>query len=165
MLLSIRTASCPLIRADGAPVLVSAFGTPTPPPNGEVLTTDRTGTAGFNTNTSASGGDYTGFNGTSAAAPMVTGIVALMLDANENLGWRDVQTILAYSARHVGSAIGGSVAGAERFPGSSTVRRTGTATGCTSATTTDTASSTLTRRCASPRRGRVRRKVRVENWS
>ena len=44
--------------------------------------------------------DYTSrFNGTSAAAPMVTGVVALMLEANPNLSWRDVQEILVRSAR------------------------------------------------------------------
>jgi len=80
----------------GSSLLVSAFGTPR-----EVFTTDRVGTAGYN-----SSGDYTTFNGTSAAAPMVSGVVALMLEANPNLGWRDVQEILAYSARHVGSRVG-----------------------------------------------------------
>ena len=49
----------------------------------------------------------TDFDGTSAATAMVNGVVALMLDANANLGWRDVQTILAHSARHVGSAVDG----------------------------------------------------------
>ncbi|MCC7347552.1 MAG: S8 family serine peptidase, partial [Variibacter sp.] len=89
----------------GAALLVSGFGTP-----GEVVTTDRTGAAGYN-NT-----DYTsGFNGTSAAAPMVTGVVALIYDANPDLGWRDVQSILALTARHVGSAVGGGVAGSERY--------------------------------------------------
>lgn len=39
------------------------------------------------------------FNGTSAAAPMVTGVIALMLEANPNLSWRDVQEILLRSAR------------------------------------------------------------------
>ncbi|MCA9234280.1 MAG: S8 family serine peptidase [Planctomycetales bacterium] len=44
--------------------------------------------------------DYTTrFNGTSAAAPMVTGVIALMLEANPNLSWRDVQEILVRSAR------------------------------------------------------------------
>lgn len=38
-------------------------------------------------------------NGTSAAAPMVSGVVALMLEANPALGYRDVQDILAISAR------------------------------------------------------------------
>jgi subtilisin family serine protease len=39
------------------------------------------------------------FNGTSAAAPMVSGVIALMLEANPNLSWRDVQEILVRSAR------------------------------------------------------------------
>ena len=36
--------------------------------------------------------------GTSFSAPMVSGIVALMRQANSNLGWRDVKVILADSA-------------------------------------------------------------------
>ncbi len=52
--------------------------------------------------------DYTNsFGGTSGATPIVSGVVALMLDANEHLGWRDVQNILAYSAHEVGSGVGG----------------------------------------------------------
>lgn len=43
----------------------------------------------------------TGFNGTSASCPLVAGVVALMLEANPNLGWRDVQEILMTSARIV----------------------------------------------------------------
>lgn len=39
------------------------------------------------------------FGGTSSAAPVVSGVVALMLEANPNLGWRDVQAILAETAR------------------------------------------------------------------
>jgi subtilisin-like proprotein convertase family protein len=43
--------------------------------------------------------DYTqNFNGTSSAAPVVSGVVALMLQANPNLGWRDVQEVLIRSA-------------------------------------------------------------------
>jgi subtilisin family serine protease len=38
-------------------------------------------------------------NGTSASAPMVSGVVSLMLDANPLLGYRDVQEILAISSR------------------------------------------------------------------
>ena len=50
-------------------------------------------------------GDYTDiFNGTSASAPVVSGVVALMLDAAPGLGWRDVKTILALSAGQTGSA-------------------------------------------------------------
>ncbi|MDQ8700874.1 S8 family serine peptidase, partial [Hyphomicrobium sp. LHD-15] len=52
--------------------------------------------------------DYTnGFGGTSGATPIVTGVVALMLEANPDLGWRDVQNIIAYSAHEVGSGVGG----------------------------------------------------------
>jgi subtilisin-like proprotein convertase family protein len=36
--------------------------------------------------------------GTSASCPLVAGVVALMLEANPNLGWRDVQEILMKSA-------------------------------------------------------------------
>ncbi|BBU64173.1 serine protease (plasmid) [Methylosinus sp. C49] len=39
--------------------------------------------------------------GTSFAAPIVSGIVADMLQANPTLNWQDVQEILAYSARKV----------------------------------------------------------------
>ncbi len=46
--------------------------------------------------------NYTnGFNGTSAATPMVSGVVALMLEANPNLSWRDVRLVLAHTARQV----------------------------------------------------------------
>ncbi len=44
-------------------------------------------------------GDYTNrMNGTSSSAPIVSGVVALMLEANPNLTWRDVRYILAHSA-------------------------------------------------------------------
>ncbi|MEM9012535.1 MAG: S8 family serine peptidase [Pseudomonadota bacterium] len=69
--------------------------------NGAIVTTDRTGAPGYTS------GNYTStFGGTSSAAPEVAGVVALMLEANPDLGWRDVQKILAYSARHVGSDVG-----------------------------------------------------------
>ncbi|MCB1493370.1 MAG: proprotein convertase P-domain-containing protein, partial [Rhodobiaceae bacterium] len=93
----------------GASLLVSA-PTDDTSDNWQVVTTDRQGSAGFNT-TAGAAGDYTDtsgsyFGGTAAAASQVSGVVALMLDANPDLGWRDVQEILAYSARHVGSAVG-----------------------------------------------------------
>ena len=40
-----------------------------------------------------------GFVGTSASAPLVSGVAALMLSANTNLSYRDVQQILVLSAR------------------------------------------------------------------
>src|SRR6185503_16699553 len=81
----------------GAPILVSAYSG-----NGEfsfegvsseITTTDRTGEIGYDD------GDYTdSFGGTSAATPLVSGVIALMLQANPNLTWRDVQHILVHSA-------------------------------------------------------------------
>ena len=72
------------------------------PSSGDVLgitTVDRTGTAGYNTATTANGGDYANdFGGTSSACPTAAGIGALMLEKNPNLGWRDVQEILIRSA-------------------------------------------------------------------
>ena len=45
-------------------------------------------------------GDYTSlFNGTSAAAPNVSGVVALLLETQPELTWRDVKHVLARTAR------------------------------------------------------------------
>ena len=41
------------------------------------------------------------FNGTSAAAPVVAGVVALMLETNPELTWRDVRHILIKTARKI----------------------------------------------------------------
>jgi Ca2+-binding RTX toxin-like protein len=90
----------------GANLLVVAPGT-------DIPTTDLTGQDGYEhvdntegtSSSPSSGGNYCIFGGTSAAAPVVTGVVALMMEANPNLGWRDVEAILSLSARHVGSAI------------------------------------------------------------
>ena len=41
------------------------------------------------------------FNGTSSAAPVTSGVVALMLEANPDLTWRDVKHILAVTATQV----------------------------------------------------------------
>ena len=75
-----------------------------------VVTTDLTDTNGFlegYASGSYTGMDpFTGFGGTSASAPVVTGVVSLMLDAAPGLGWRDVHTILAYSATHTGLDVG-----------------------------------------------------------
>jgi proprotein convertase subtilisin/kexin type 2 len=68
-----------------------------------MTTTDLTGDAGLNpgfSDNDLSDADYTRcMNGTSAATPLVAGTVALMLQANPNLSWRDVRVILARSAR------------------------------------------------------------------
>jgi subtilisin-like proprotein convertase family protein/subtilisin family serine protease len=99
----------------GSSLLVSA------PSNGGkngVTTTDVIGAGGYNKS-----GDFTStFGGTSAAAPMVAGVTALMLEADRltdgaaSLGWRDVQQILALSARQVGSAVGSALSGSEVDP-------------------------------------------------
>lgn len=47
------------------------------------------------------GSDYSATQGTSFAAPIVSGVTALMLEANPSLGYRDVQRILALSATYV----------------------------------------------------------------
>lgn len=63
------------------------------------------------------------FNGTSFAAPAVSGAVGLMLEANPTLGYRDVQEILAYSARREGLSEGANFGdgwrtnGADNFNG------------------------------------------------
>lgn len=62
-------------------------------PGVSILTTDVTGAAGY------APGDNAYVQGTSFAAPAVWGTVALMLEANGRLGWRDVQEILASTAR------------------------------------------------------------------
>ncbi|MDT8344366.1 MAG: S8 family serine peptidase, partial [Thermohalobaculum sp.] len=96
----------------GANLLVSAFSNDTLNQT-TILTTDLTGADGF-----AAGDTTSTFGGTSAAAPQVSGIVALMLQANPDLGWRDVQQILALGARHVGSAVGAAAnTGAPAFGG------------------------------------------------
>lgn len=76
----------------GAPILVSGYSNG--PSGAGIVTTDRTGSAGYDS------GDYTySFGGTSSATPLVSGVVALMLQANPDLGWRDVQSILLHSTR------------------------------------------------------------------
>lgn len=75
----------------GASLLVSA-------PGSNVLSTSRLVETERG---STFGNDYTSMQGTSFAAPIVSGVAALMLEANPNLGYRDVQQILALSARRV----------------------------------------------------------------
>ena len=75
----------------GANILVAS------PSNGDgegITTTDNQGSGGYTAN------DYTDtFGGTSSATPLVSGVIALMLEANANLTWRDVQHILVHTSR------------------------------------------------------------------
>lgn len=58
----------------------------------------------FGLNPNDPGCNYTAqFSGTSAATPTVSGVAALLLQANPNLSWRDVGYILAASARQIDS--------------------------------------------------------------
>ena len=64
-----------------------------------LTTTDLVGDAGFDE------GDYTStFRGTSGATPVASGIVALMLQRNPSLTWRDVQQILVETSRRIDAA-------------------------------------------------------------
>lgn len=67
-----------------------------------ITTTDLVGSNGYNYLGAAgnlSSLDYTNdFGGTSSATPLVSGVVALILEAKPSLGWRDVQEILMKSA-------------------------------------------------------------------
>ncbi len=90
----------------GACLLVGA-------PSGEIgadglFTTDLLGTAGVNQinffppfeDMNGYVWGALGFQGTSAAAALISGLAALMISANTNLTYRDVQQILLLSARH-----------------------------------------------------------------
>lgn len=105
----------------GAGLWVSGFGGEYGVTNPAIMTTDQSGCAsgyvGVNSRRSSernafenNSGDspenvdcnYTSaFNGTSSAAPTVSGVVALMLQANPDLTWRDVKHILASTADQV----------------------------------------------------------------
>lgn len=68
-----------------------------------ISTTDLAGGSGYNTNGATpnfSNNNYNNkFNGTSAATPLASGVIALLLQAYPKLGWRDVREIIARSAR------------------------------------------------------------------
>ncbi len=79
----------------GANLVIVSPSSGTSPALGKT-TTDRTGANGY------VAGDYeSDFGGTSSATPTAAGVAALMLEANPNLGWRDVQEILMRSAKKV----------------------------------------------------------------
>ena len=57
---------------------------------------------GVDVKTTSTNDRYDEASGTSFAAPAVSGVIALMLEANPDLGYRDVQQILALSSRREG---------------------------------------------------------------
>jgi subtilisin-like proprotein convertase family protein len=84
----------------GANLLVSTYSLGG---NAGIVTTDITGADGYNVDSTDDDllpdTNYTStFSGTSSATPLASGIVALMLSANPNLTWRDVQSILVHTA-------------------------------------------------------------------
>ena len=85
-----------VISAPGTATLVSGFAG-----INDILTTDRIGTDGYSV------GDYTdiddqGFGGSQAAAAQISGVIALMLEANPTLTYRDVQNILVENSSNWG---------------------------------------------------------------
>lgn len=98
----------------GSAIWISApggeFGIGTP----AILTTDLSGCNAGNSQDTSTRNDFEGgsslnldcnytstMNGTSSATPMVSGVVALMLQQNPQLSWRDVKHILATTARKI----------------------------------------------------------------
>jgi subtilisin-like proprotein convertase family protein len=91
--------------APGASILVTA-------PGDSILTMGPDNGDGDRSN------DFIFVNGTSFAAPIVSGVVAMMLEANPDLGYRDVQEILAISAHQIDPASASwSVNGAANWNG------------------------------------------------
>lgn len=91
----------------GSAILVSGLGGEYGDADPAMVTTDvRSCQYGYSTDPLAIPGDphcdYTHrFNGTSSAAPTISGVIALMLEANPDLSDRDVREILIRSARQV----------------------------------------------------------------
>lgn len=99
----------------GANIWISAFGGEDGVENPGIMTTDRPGcNIGYAQSSlrspvafekgqqGNSGCRYTtAFGGTSAAAPQISGVVALLMQANPNLTWRDIKYILAKTARKI----------------------------------------------------------------
>ncbi|MGZ3772899.1 MAG: S8 family serine peptidase [Pseudobdellovibrionaceae bacterium] len=108
----------------GSDVWISSFGGEFGSDSPAMITTDRSGCSkgystsnatgkiaferGANGNTNC---NYTStFNGTSAATPVLSGAIALILEANPGLTWRDVKYILAKTAVPLNFSTSGSIA-------------------------------------------------------
>lgn len=77
----------------GASILLTAHGSNAYSSSREIV----------NENGSSLGNEYARNNGTSYSAPIVSGVIALMLEANPYLGYRDIQEILALTAKATGT--------------------------------------------------------------
>ena len=105
----------------GSAILVSAPGGQYGTTNPAMMTTDQSGCAqGYVRTGNSSSNDFNDagnhaenleckytatFNGTSSAAPVLSGAIALILEANSNLTWRDVKHILVTTADQVDASI------------------------------------------------------------
>ena len=92
----------------GANILVTTYSLGSFNTTPGITTTDIVGADGYNDVAGASDGDpladlnYTSqFSGTSSASPLAAGITALLLSANANLTWRDINRILLQTAERV----------------------------------------------------------------
>jgi subtilisin-like proprotein convertase family protein/subtilisin family serine protease len=108
----------------GSNLWISSFGGEFGQDTPAMITTDRVGcTNGFSTSAATStvtfekgqngntSCNYTAtFNGTSSAAPIMSGAAALILSANPNLTWRDLKYIIAKTATPVDYVTTGSIA-------------------------------------------------------
>ncbi|MCS1408519.1 MAG: Calcium-dependent protease [Verrucomicrobia subdivision 3 bacterium] len=106
-----RAIAVGAVRSDGAPTSYSTRGACllVSAPSGDtaflgLATTDHQGESGYVSRGRNDLADYllgaAGFSGTSASAPLITGVVALILSVNSDLTYRDVQQILIHSAFH-----------------------------------------------------------------
>ena len=108
---SIYTVAVAALTNTGAPAYYSEAGAnlliSTPSSGGTlgIVTADLMGSGGYNNGSLLADNNYTNdFGGTSSACPLAAGCIALMLQANPNLGWRDVKEILIRSAAKVSPA-------------------------------------------------------------
>lgn len=86
----------------GSPILINA------PSDG--------GSAGIYTTAGSTSGCTSSFGGTSSASPLAAGIIALILEANPALTWRDVQHVLVHSAEQNDPTDGGWVTNGAGLP-------------------------------------------------
>ena len=75
-------------------------------PSGEygIVTTDETGEEGYNMDQAETlkNDNYTYFAGTSAAAPIVSGVLALMLENNPSMTFEEIMEVFKYSSDKIG---------------------------------------------------------------